>query len=111
MQNWNNTLILELGTVIVAIIITLGFVVSVVLGRNPDGLSAGFLAVIGLFLGGGIVKVSMGAANTSTKETAVAAAQANTQTAATVLSVSPVDQHTPQASANPPTVPPVDHVG
>lgn len=72
--------VIPIGIVLVAVIITGGFVGLLALGKATDGLEAGFMAVIGFFFGGSIVHGAMAAASRATSD-------ASTQTVAAVPKV------------------------
>ena len=95
-------IIYAIGTVLIALVITGGFVGAVLTGQAVDGLSAGFLAVIGLFLGGGLVKGAISQATTKAAGVANIASQNATANTATVLNAPSIAD----GSSRPNVVPP-----
>lgn len=92
----------DLGAVLVAVIIAVGMVVLLVLGRPVDGLSAGFLAVLGFFYGGSLVKSTAGRMTKAIGESAVNAINATTASTHSIAS----DAHSALSTVvNPPADP------
>ena len=82
----DSEMIVELGQVIVAVILTGGMVALVLLGKPVDGIAPGFLAVLGFLYGGAVAKSTAVRSALSAGQTAVnaiGAASGATHTVAT----------------------------
>jgi len=65
----NLEMVTEIASGAVAVLITAGIIVLTILGKPLDGLEAGFLAVIGLYLGGKSVQSAASAQSAHTRDT------------------------------------------
>lgn len=52
-----NSTIMSIGTVLIGVMVTGGFIAGLLTGKSTDGLNAAFFSIMTLFVGGGIYHV------------------------------------------------------